>query len=144
MALTWTRCGGSKYVARSRPDPGSVFLAVRLRDLKLRSLAAVCLNGHGGRSTLAAVFARGDDPYYYAAAAASRDVHSVLCRGSRTQAPLDHDRWLRIGRILLSTAPLGLSEDSIFAILKEEPCLAGVELVHAATWHGQAAFGYVS
>src|SRR5689334_2104740 len=67
------------------PSPGQVFLAVRLKDLPLRALAAVCQHRLGS-STLAGLFTRGDDPGEYAAAALA---------GLAQPRREEYERWLR-------------------------------------------------
>jgi hypothetical protein len=102
------------------PAAGHVFLALRLRDLKLRSLAAVCRHRYG-RSTLADVFDQGGDPCEHAAAA--------------LPTPEDHERRLRAARALLSAAPLGLGKDRVCEIVREQPGLAEVTHAEAAGWY---------
>jgi len=102
-----------------QPAPGHVFLAVRLKDLKLRALAAVCQRRPGG-STLAELFAREDDPCLYAAGALAR-LRPGACAGLAQQTPEEHERWLRAADTLLSAAPLGISADRVCEIVCEQP-----------------------
>jgi hypothetical protein len=104
------------------PSPGYVFLALKLHDLKLRSLAAVCMHRFG-RSTLAEVFARGEDPCEYAAAAlmecAGADDFATL----KQNKPDVHDTSLMVADALLKAAPLGLSQDRVCEFVSEQPGL---------------------
>jgi hypothetical protein len=99
------------------PAPGQVFLALRLLDLPLRSLAAMC-RARGNGSKLADLFARGADPYAHAAAALNGPT--VACLAA-----------------LLSATCRGLSVDRVWEIVCENSGLANLGRAEVAGWYGR-------
>jgi hypothetical protein len=100
------------------PPPGHAFLVIELPGLELRALAAVCQRATG-KSTLAAVLARGGDPEAHTAAALaglSEEDFAAL----RSSDPGQHERWLTVARALLWAAPQGLAGESVHQIARTE------------------------
>jgi hypothetical protein len=115
--------------------PGHALVALRLRDLQLRSLAAVC-RVRVGNSALAELFARRHDPIAYAAAALAGCPEAELAAlGHRD--PEKQDRSLRAARALLQAAPAGLSVDRAAEVVREEFALPDVGCAQVAAWHAQ-------
>jgi hypothetical protein len=119
-----------------RPAPGHWFLVVELQELDLRALAAVC-RCRFGRSRLADLFSAGKSPYDRAAAELAGCTPTTF-EALKQSEPEVHDRWLRIARALLKSAPLGLSVERIREIARgEEFGLDDLGLAELATWHGR-------
>jgi hypothetical protein len=111
-----------------------VFAVISLPHLKLRALASVCLR-RLGRSTLADVFARGENPYEYAAAQLASMSLSQFA-ALKDQNPVTYRQWIDVGQSLLSSAPLGLSMDRVLDIIlsaASDP----VSRAQAARWYRQ-------
>jgi hypothetical protein len=115
------------------PAPGHAFLALRLRDLKLRALAAVCRR-RLGRSALADLFARGDDPVTYAAANLAGLPPGTFADLAR-QDPAKYDRSLRAARALLGAAPTGFTVDRVYEIVRAEAGWDEVGRAEVVRWH---------
>jgi hypothetical protein len=114
------------------PAPGHVFVAVRFPNLKLCALAMVCWS-RLGRSTLADVLARGDDPVVYAAAQLA-DMSPGDFAILQQHAPDEYGRYLTAARVLLAITPTGLSVDGVNEAVREQPCLAAVARTEVAAW----------
>jgi hypothetical protein len=139
--LPWLRSRGPDLDALRRlgvagefqPAPGHVFLAITPRDLELRALAAACRH-RLGRSALADLFDRGEDPCEYAAAALAETTPGAFA-ALRQRSPEEHGRWLQAARALLSAAPAGLSVDRVCEVVRERPGLAEVTRAEVKAWH---------
>jgi hypothetical protein len=118
-----------------KPPPGRVFLALELPDLELRALAAVCRQGLG-RSRLADLFAAGDDPHEYAAAALA-GLPAADFAALRANDAQSHARWLRIARALLTVVPTGLSVHCVREAARLEFGLDDLGLAEATRLHGR-------
>jgi hypothetical protein len=115
--------------------PGHALVALRLQDLRLRSLAAVC-RARVGNSALAELFARRHDRIAYAAAALAGCPEAELAALGQ-QHPEKQDRSLRAARALLQAAPAGLSVDRAAEVVREEFALPEVGRAQVAAWHAQ-------
>jgi hypothetical protein len=118
-----------------QPAPGHRFLVVELKDLELRSLAAV-LRQRGGHSRLAESFLRGADLYADTAAALASLAPGDFA-ALRTSDPPRHDRWLRVARALLTAAPMGLGVECVREVARAEFSLDDLGLNEARRLHAR-------
>jgi hypothetical protein len=117
------------------PSPGNVFLAVRLTDLRLRCLAALCRSKYKNFiCSLYDRFGSGEDPIRRVA----RQFYRGRVSWSKTDKefdylqhtlPEEYARWIRLARGVLETLPLGLPAALSLQLLKTEFGLEGIGIL---------------
>ena len=118
------------------PEPGNVFLTVRLTDLRLRCLAALCRSKYvRAMASLYCRFNTGKDPIHCwpeeAYIRLARDCHWEEAEKEfdnlRQIRPEDVPRSIRLARGVLETLPLGLPAALSLRILRNEFALEEVD-----------------
>lgn len=109
------------------PPSGHKFVVVKLKNLELRCFAFNCeLRYHGSDVRLAWMFRYGDDPIeetaerLYTLAAEEAGKPAEWFQELKSSRPQEHDRWIRIARLLLFAVPRGVPASQLRELLRQE------------------------